>query len=144
MGNAAMQAHWWRPLAMCTAVVFVVSSMFPVGAGLAKDPEAFPRWWGRLDVVIAFFLATLAMVIMGIAGGKFSEQVEETTYRAYRVLLHGLWVMLVVFFLWGDRIAWRYCLIGLAWRAWLLVYSLPAWITLFRRTPESLNVGTLE
>ena len=144
MGNGGARARWWRPLAGFTAAVFVVSSMFPVGAGLAKAPEAFPKWWGRLDVVIAFFLAALAMVIMGLAGSKFSKQVEDATYRAYRVLLHGLWVMLVVFFLWGDRIAWRYCLIGLAWRAWLLVYSLPAWITLFRRTPESLKVGTLE
>ena len=144
MDNGDARARWGRPLAVFTAVVFVVSSMFPVGAGLAKDPEAFPNWWGRLDVGIAFFLAALAMVIMGIAGSKFSKQVEETTYRAYRVLLHGLWVMLVVFFLWGDRIAWKYCLIGLAWRAWLLVYSLPAWFKVLEGSPERLNVGTSE
>lgn len=129
-------ARWGRPLAVFTAVIFVVSSVFPVGAGLAKNPQAFPNWWGRLDVGIAFFLAALALLVMALAGSKFSKPVEDTTYRTYRVLLHGLWVMLVVFFLWGDRIDWKYCLVGLAWRAWLLLYSLPAWFAVFgTRTP---------
>ncbi|HKW62557.1 MAG TPA: hypothetical protein VJN89_08440 [Candidatus Acidoferrum sp.] len=127
------QVRGGRPLAVFTAVLFVVSSIFPVGAGLAKDPEAFPTWWGRLDVGIAFFLAALVLLVMALASSKFSKPVEDATYRAYRVLIHGLWVMLVVFFLWGDRIAWKYCLVGLAWRAWLLLYSLPAWFTVSRR-----------
>jgi len=129
MDNFDTRRRWGRPLGVFTAVVFAVSSTFPVGAGVAKDAESFPKWWGRLDVGIAFFLAALAMVIMGLAGSKFSKDVQETTYRAYRVLIHGIWVMLVVFFLWGDHIAWKYCLIGLAWRGWLLLYSLPAWFT---------------
>ena len=37
--------------------------------------------------------------------------------------------MLVVFFLAGDRIIWSNCLTGFAWRAWLLMYTLPAWMT---------------
>ena len=81
-------------------------------------------------VGIAFLLVALAMVIMALAGSNFGKQVEETTYRSYRALLHGL--MLLVFFLWGDRIAWKYCLVGLVWRAWLLLYSLPAWVTVSR------------
>ena len=132
MSNADARARWGRPLAILTAAIFVVSSVFPVGAGLAKNPEAFPNWWGRLDVGIAFFLAALALVVMALAGSKFSKPVEDATYRAYRVIIHGLWMMLVVFFLWGDRITWKYCLVGLAWRAWLVLYSLPAWVTVAR------------
>ena len=102
-------------------------------AGLSKDAASFPKWWGTLDVAIAFLLAALAMVIMALAGSNFSKQVEETTYRSYRVLLHGLIGMLVVFFLWADRIVWKYCLVGLAWRAWLLLYGLPSWFTVVGR-----------
>lgn len=129
MGNVDARARWGRPLAVFTAVMFVVSSVFPAGAGLGKNPDTFPKWWGQLDVGIAFLLAVLALLVMALAGSKFSKPVEDATYRAYRVMIHGLWMMLVVFFLWGDRIAWKYCLVGLAWRAWLLLYSLPAWIT---------------
>jgi|SRR5215469_12633809 len=129
MGNMDTRARWGRPLGVFVAAVFAVSSMFPVTAGLSKDTASFPKWWGTMDVGIAFFLAALAMVIMALAGSNFSKQVEETTYRSYRVLLHGLIAMLVVFFLWGDHIVWKYCLVGLAWRAWLLLYGLPSWFT---------------
>jgi len=127
------RARWGRPLAVFVAVVFAVSSIFPVTAGLSKDAASFPKYWGTLDVGIAFLLAALAMVIMALAGSNFSKQVEDTTYRSYRVLLHGLIGMLVVFFLWGDRIVWKYCLVGLAWRAWLLLYGLPSWFTVVGR-----------
>jgi len=90
MGTVEARERWGRPLAVFTAVVFVVSSLFPLGAGLAKDPEAFPKWWGPLDVGIAFFLAVLTLVVMALAGRKFSKPVEDATYRAYRVLIHGL------------------------------------------------------
>jgi hypothetical protein len=43
-------------------------------------------------------------------------------------------VLLVLFFLAGDRIAWNIGLVGLAWRAWLLLYTLPAWYTALRTT----------
>ena len=73
------RARWGRPLAVFVAVVFAVSSIFPVTAGLSKDAASFPKWWGTLDVGIAFLLAALAMVIMALAGSNFSKQVEETT-----------------------------------------------------------------
>ncbi len=126
------QRPWARPLAITGLVLFVVSSAFPVAAGLSKDTAAFPKWWGRLDVGLAFVLVILAFVIMGIAEGKVNQQVIDATYRAYRILIHGILVLLVVFFLAGERITWIYCLTGFAWRAWLLAYCLPAWFTAFR------------
>ena len=62
-----------------------------------------------------------------------NQQAETATYRAYRVLTHGVLVM-VAFFLFGDRIIWTNCLTGLAWRTWLLFYSLPAWFAALRTT----------
>ena len=128
---------WGRRLAVATAIVFVVSSAFPVVAGLAKDTAAFPKWWGVLDVALAFVLAIMAIVMSALVGRSINKEAEESTYRAYRVLTHGLLAMCVVFFLFGDRITWINCLTGFAWRAWLLLYSLPAWFTALRASAAS-------
>jgi hypothetical protein len=124
-----MSPHGSRRLAIVTAVAFFVSSVFPVVAGLSHDTSSFPKWWGILDVTLAFVLALLALAILGITQGKVNKQAERVSYRAYRILTHGIFLMLVVFFLVGDRIIWSNCLTGLAWRTWLLLYTLPAWVT---------------
>jgi|SRR5208283_4292163 len=118
-----------RRLATVTAAVSFVPLVFPVAAGLSHNTATFPKWWGTLDVSLAFVLATLALVILGLAQGKVNKQAEDMTYRAYRILIHGVFAMLVAFFLLGSRIVWTNCLTGLAWRAWLLLYALPAWLT---------------
>ena len=128
---------WSRPLGVATAAVFVVSSVFPVVAGLTRDTSSFSKWWGVADVGIAFVLALLAFVVVGLAEGKQTREDTEATYRAYRVLLHGIFVLMVVFVLFGDRIVWTHCLTGFAWRSWLLLYGLPAWFTAIRSGGES-------
>ena len=127
------RALWGRRLALIAAVVFCISSAFPVIAGLSKNTASFPKWWGMLDVGIAFVLATLAIVILAIANGRVNRQAQDSSYRAYRVLIHGILAIIVVFFLLGDRVTWSNCLTGLAWRTWLLLYSLPAWFTALQR-----------
>jgi len=125
-----MNPDWGRRLAIVAAVMFVVSSVFPVVAGLSHNTASFPKWWGTLDVGLAFVLAVLALVILAVTQGKVNKQAEEVSYRAYRILTHAIFLMLVVFFLVGDRIVWSNCLTGLAWRTWLLLYALPAWLTI--------------
>jgi len=132
MHQTSARTRWGRPLALAAAVLFFISWVFPVAAGLATNTASFPGWWGPADVGLAFVLAILVLVIMALAGGKVDKQAEDTSYRAYRVLIHGILGMLVIFFLFGDRITWIRCLTGFAWRAWLLLYSLPAWFTAFR------------
>ena len=127
-------ALWGRPLAISSAVVFCISSVFPVAVGLAKDTASFPPGWGTLDVGIAFVLAALAFAVFGLAKGRVNQQVEGLSYRAYRVLIHGIFALLLVFALLGDRIVWSNCLTGLAWRFWLLLYVLPAWVAVFGTT----------
>ena len=34
-------------------------------------------------------------------------------------------VLLIGFFIAGDRIDWQVLIVGLAWRGWLLLYTLP-------------------
>ncbi len=134
MSRSVALARWGRSLAVVAAVVFFISSVFPVVAGLSKNTGAFSKWWGILDVGIAFVLVVLAFAIITLATANVSRQAEDMSYRAYRVLIHGILAMIVVFFLFGDRITWINCLTGFAWRAWLLLYGLPAWFTAFEGT----------
>jgi hypothetical protein len=116
--------------------VFVISAAFPLAAGLAKDTSRFPTWWGTLDVSVAFLLAVLAMAVLASTSGRVTRRSEELAYRGYRVLTHGLFAVLVVFVLFGDRIVWAQCLPGFAWRTWLLLYTLPAWFTALGTAPR--------
>jgi hypothetical protein len=125
---------WGRRIAVAAAVAFVVSLVFPVTAGLARDTSSFPGWWGPLDVSVAFLLAALVFAVFGLAGGRVSQRAKDASYRAHRILIHTIFVLLIVFFLWGDRVVWPACLSGLAWRYWLLLYSLPAWFAAFGAT----------
>jgi hypothetical protein len=126
---AGSGVRWGRPLAVATAILFGVSCVFPTAAGLAKNTALFPSWWGPLDVGIAMLLGLLTLVLLALARGQVDRRAEEAAYRAYRVLIHGVFAALVVFVLCGDRIVWTQCLTGFAWRYWLMLYCLPEWFT---------------
>ena len=121
-----------RRLAIATAVVFAVSAVFPVVAGLSKRTDAFPRWWGPADVTLAIILGAMAVALISLANRRVRKADEEAAYRAYRALIWGIFAILVAFFLVGDRIVWPNCLTGIAWRSWLLLYGLPPWIAAIR------------
>jgi hypothetical protein len=122
-----------RPLAIATAIAFAISTAFPTAACLVADPAALPRVWGVLDVAVAAILAGLAITVAAMAEKRVDARAREATYRIYRVLLHGLLAGVVIFLTLGDRITWTSCLVGFAWRAWLLLYTLPAWLVAVRR-----------
>src|SRR5262245_18746006 len=123
---------WGRPLGLAAAAVFFISLIFPVSAALVRDTAAFPAWWGPLDVGLAFVLATLAILVSALGRGRVDGEIERRTYRLYRVLIHVIIALILVFFLAGDRLIWTYFLPGIAWRAWLLLYTLPEWLALVR------------
>jgi hypothetical protein len=128
-------------LAIATAIVFVISSIFPVAAGLSGNPESFSRWWGILDVVIAFILAALAIVIAARFERGVTAEIKLAAYRIYRVLINAILFLLVIFLLGGDRVRWTIFLPGLAWRGWLLFYGLPAWIVAVWGKPVTPSPG---
>jgi hypothetical protein len=111
------------------AILVPASSVFPIAAGLSTLAATLPTWWGPLDVLVAFTLAATTITLSGLLGRSITKEAKDATYRAYRFLTHGILVLLVVFFLAGDRITWINCLTGFAWRAWLLLYTLPVWFT---------------
>jgi hypothetical protein len=132
-----MQNAIHRPVAIVTAVVFLISAGFPLVAGFVRGTQSWPKWWGALDVGLAFVLACLVVVIQALARGRVNQQTEEVSYRAYRVLIHGIFLGLIIFFLAGDRIIWSQCLTGYLWRGWLLLYALPWWVAAYGADPSS-------
>jgi ABC-type arginine transport system permease subunit len=111
---------------------FLVSAVFPFGAGFSKDTSLLPGWWAAADATTAFLLAVLVLAVLGSGQSRITKPVEEETYRAYRVLIHGIFALLVIFVFFGSHIVWNHCLSGIAWRSWLLLYALPAGIALCR------------
>ena len=65
------RARWGRPVAVVTAIAFFISLAFPVVAGLSKNTTSFPKWWGTLDVGLAFVLAVLAFLVMVAARARW-------------------------------------------------------------------------
>ena len=121
-----------RAIALTTAVVFLISLIFPISAGVANNPAALPQWWGLADVIIAFLLCALAIFIAVRFDRRVNDQIKADSYRAYRMLINVILVMLVIFFLAGDRLTWTYFLPGIAWRTWLLFYGWPTWLAALR------------
>lgn len=128
-----------KTLSIATALVFVISLVFPIAAGLSHDTAAFPHWWVPADVAIAFVLALLAFALIFAARHGVTTEAERATYHAYRVLLQGVLALCAVFLLAGGRIVWPNCLPGLAWRTWLFLYCLPWWLAAFHRIPAQRN-----
>ncbi|HVP54567.1 MAG TPA: hypothetical protein VMU45_06170 [Candidatus Eisenbacteria bacterium] len=130
---SGMKPPWARQISVISAIVFFVSAIFPLAAANVTNTSMFPNWWGAADVTIAFVLAALTLVVLGIGQSLITKQIEELTYRAYRVLIHGIFILLVVFVFYGSHIVWGQCLSGLAWRSWLLLYVLPAWLAVYSK-----------
>jgi hypothetical protein len=122
-----------RACALAAAILFVLSWIFPVGAGLVRNPTSLPHWWGKVDVALAFVVAVAALGIQGLAHGNVDKQAEQTAYRIYRSLMHAILVVAVMVMLAGDRITWVNCATGFLWRTWLLLYILPWWLAAARR-----------
>jgi hypothetical protein len=97
------------PFALATAILFLLSWVFPIGAGLAKDRTAFPKWWGTVDVGVAFLLALAAFGIQMLVRGKVDKRADEAAYRIYRTFTHAMLAVAVLVMLASDRITWVNC-----------------------------------
>ena len=132
MGSDVRHTVWLRPLAFVGAILFLISWVFPLGAGLAKDTSQFPKWWGPVDVGLALVVAIAALGIQVLVRGNVDRRAEDTTYRIYRTLTHGIMMLGVLLMLDGDRITWTHCVTGFLWRTWLGLYILPWWLAALR------------
>jgi len=133
-----------RIFATAASILFLLSWVFPLRAGLAKDPSGFPKWWGAVDVGLAFVLAIAAFAIQALVRKDVDKRdvetrEKDTTYRVYRIFTHALLGVAVLVMLAGDRIQWANCATGFLWRAWLGLYILPWWLTALRSPNASGN-----
>lgn len=122
-----------RLIAIVTAIVFVVSLIFPISAGVVNDAKSMPSWWGMLDVVVAAILCALTIYLAFKFDRRVTNETRVTSYSAYRVMINVVLLLLLIFLLIGERVTWTYFLPGIAWRVWLAFYAYPAWLTAFRR-----------
>ena len=100
-----------------------------------------PRAARRPAESVAWALAQLggehfAVGQLDRAEARYLEALK-TYPNYYRGLAGLLPVLLVVFFLAGDRVRWEILLVGLAWRIWFLIYTLPAWLALWNQDERS-------
>jgi hypothetical protein len=131
MPKANMLQGRGRALAIAWAVLLVVTVAFPVAASLIPA-ESVTQWMGVADVALALVFVVASLAIDALARGKVSGEVVHLSYRIYRGLGTIPLILLAIFFLVGEAIRWNVLLPGLAWRAWVLIYALPAALVLWK------------
>jgi hypothetical protein len=125
-----------RRLVLLTAALFGVSTMFPIVAAVVQ-PDPSPLWAGITDVALAILICVCGFTIATRAAERFDDRVVRSAFRIYRTGATALLVLICVFFVVGDRIGWHILLPGLAWRAWLLAWVLPAGLSLWKGSPRA-------
>jgi len=128
--SVSLARRWGRPLVRLGTAVFGVSSLFPLVAGIV--PAALlPSWVGLVDVALAVILIGLMLALVSLGGSNIHSRVKQFAYEVYRAAASLLIVLMIVYFVFGSHINWSVLLIGLAWRAWVLFYTLPAALTVW-------------
>jgi hypothetical protein len=80
---------------------------------------------GLVDVGVAFALIMIAAIVASRARHRVNDTHQLIAQRVSRVVVTVIPGLLVLFFVAGDRLDWTVLLVGLGWRAWLLLYTLP-------------------
>lgn len=123
-----------RSLGRLCFLLFAVSTAFPVVAGF-RNTETPSRWLGLADVGVAALLLTVSFTVASRARSKLSDTDRLIAFRVSQTLFSVIPVLLIGFFIAGDRINWQVLIVGLAWRGWLLLYTLPYLISVTRDRP---------
>jgi hypothetical protein len=113
------------------ATLFTVSTAFPIAASLMPQ-EAISRTMGVLDLSVASALLITAIYIASLRAPE-NAATDAKAVAWYRVSATVPLVLLAIFFVAGSHVDWTVLLVGLAWRAWLFWYTLPAALALLNR-----------
>lgn len=104
--------------------LFAVSTAFPIVAGTMPSVQQY-ELIGLVDVGVAFALIMIAAIVASRARHRVNDTHQLIAQRVSRVVVTVIPGLLVLFFVAGDRLDWTVLLVGLGWRAWLLLYTLP-------------------
>jgi hypothetical protein len=113
-----------RALARTCVALFALSTAFPVSAAIL-DRAHPPRWLGVADVAVAAILFGAVAILEARGRGEVTDRHRLAALRATQAVIGVIPVLLVAYFVAGARLNWTVLVIGLAWRGWLLLYSLP-------------------
>ena len=113
-----------RTLGRVWVGLFAISTAFPLIAGGIPSVQKY-RWLGVADGVIALALVVTAMAVASRTRLVVSDRDRLAALKVTRAVVNVIPVLLLAFFLAGTRIDWTVLVIGLAWRGWLLIYTLP-------------------
>ena len=111
-------------LARACLGLFAVSTAFPITASFLGFDRA-PRWLGVADVIVAAALCATAMLLGMRARRGVADRHRLAAFHISQGVLSVIPVLLVAYFVLGNSLNWTVLVIGLAWRAWLLFYTLP-------------------
>lgn len=103
--------------------LFVVSASFPITASIYSGE--IPRWLALADVTLAALLLSAAVVVRMQTHERVSDEDRLVAFRISQIAASAIPALLLLFFIAGRWLAWDVLMIGLAWRGWLLLYSLP-------------------
>ena len=113
-----------RTLGRTCVALFILSTAFPVAAGVLNRSRPL-RWMGIADVAVA---ALLFFAAAGVATRGRNAVTDRNRLMAFRVtqLVTGIIpVVIAAYFVVGEFVDWTVLVLGLAWRSWLLFYTLP-------------------
>jgi hypothetical protein len=113
-----------RRLARICVVLFALSTAFPVASGVLNSSDP-PRWLGIADVSVAGILCGAAITLATRGRGTVADRHRLIAFRATQVIVGVVPVLIAAYFVAGTRVNWTVLVLGLAWRGWLLLYTLP-------------------
>jgi hypothetical protein len=116
-------------LARTCVGLFALSSAFPIAAALLGESRR-PVWLGTADVAIAATLFVSAVMVAARARTHVTDRHRIAAFQTSQVVFAAVPLLLAAFFVVGGRVDWTVLVIGLAWRGWLLLYTLPFLIAL--------------
>jgi hypothetical protein len=87
--------------------------------------SAPPRWLGLADVVIAAALCGSTAGVVARARSRVADHDRVAALRINQIVVSVIPLLIAAYLVVGSGVNWTVLIIGLGWRAWLLLYSAP-------------------
>lgn len=124
--NQQRQLLVGRLVILIGIVEFAVSVTLLVIASVSRD--RLPLWVGVIDVILALTL----VVTIAVIRGKAVSIAPRTMIISYQVATSLPVVLFLALWMFRAQFDFNY-LTGVAWRTWLLLYGLPASLTVWKQ-----------
>ncbi len=113
-----------RTLGRVCLALFALSTAFPTVAGVlnAQRPAL---WLGIADMSVAALLVGVAALLATRGRQAVADRHRLAAFRTSQAIAGLIPALLAAYFVVGSRVNWTVIVVGLAWRAWLLLYTLP-------------------